>query len=55
MKGVNLADLVVLVMVIALMAVCIRNLIAAGKSGTCSCGKSSCAGCSLCKAAAQRQ
>ncbi len=43
----NFADVIILVLVIGLIALCIRNLINDRKSGVPSCGAKSCSGCGV--------
>ncbi|MBR2746071.1 MAG: hypothetical protein IKD99_05080 [Erysipelotrichaceae bacterium] len=55
MKGINIADLGVLIAVILLITICIKALISNKKSGKCSCGAASCSGCAGCKIAMQKR
>ena len=55
MKGINIADLVVMIAVILVILVCIRALISNKKSDRCSCGEASCSGCAGCRMALQKR
>ena len=57
MTAISKADLMILTVVVALVIVCIRNLIVGKIKGTlaCSCGAKSCAGCAGCKAMIQKR
>lgn len=48
----NIANIIIILLVIGLLYLCIKSLINDRKSGCSSCGGKSCSGCSLCSTAA---